>query len=298
MRAIQFASYGGPEVLSLVSDAAEPMAGPGQVRIRVLATGVNPFDTKLRSGMIGQALTGPVIPGLEASGVIDQIGEGVVGVAPDEAVFGLGSATYAEFAVLHAWAAKPPGLSFAEAAGLAVAGETGQRVLSLLALEPGQVVVVHGAAGGVGQSVVQLAREAGLLVIGTASVANHELLRDLGAMPVTYGDGLTARVAELAPDGVDGVIDTAGSQLADLLAIAGSPDKVVTIANFGAKEAGVRFTGGGGDAMAALARVAELAGSGRYRVRLAQAFDLTEAALAQELSASRKVAGKLVLTLS
>jgi len=299
MRAIQFTQYGGPEVLTLVADAPEPAAGPGEVRIRVHATTVNPFDYKVRSGKMaaGKELTGAVIPGLEASGLVDQVGEGVTGVSVGDAVFGLGSATYADYAVLRAWAPKPERLSFAEAASVAVGGETALRVLGLLALEPGQVLLVHGAAGGVGQAIVALGVAAGLRVIGTASEANHDLLVELGAEPVVYGDGLVRQVDELTHD-VAGIVDAAGTQLAELLAIAGSPDRIVTIANYAAREAGVRFSGGGGDAKGALARVSALAEEGKIAVRVAQAFDLTEAADAHRLSESRRASGKIVLTVT
>lgn len=299
MRAIQFDSYGPPDVLH-VAEVPEPTAGPGQVRIRVHAAGVNPFDYKLRSGMMarGAALETATIPGLEAAGVVDQVGEGVTGVKLGDAVFGLGAATYAEFAVLRAWALKPAEISFEQAAALAVAGETATRMLAALGLETGRTVLVHGAAGGVGQAAVQLALEAGLSVIGTASETNHAWLRQLGAEPVTYGDGLPGRVAALAPKGVDGVLDTAGSQLDDLLAVVASPDQVVTIANYTAAERGVRFTGGGGDASATLARIAELAASGRFAVRVARTYDLGQAPAAHELSESRRSGGKIVLSVS
>jgi NADPH:quinone reductase-like Zn-dependent oxidoreductase len=260
---------------------------------------VNPFDYKVRSGMMaaGKELTGPVILGLEASGLVDQVGEGVTGVSVGDAVFGLGSATYADYAILRAWAPKPEGVSFAEAASLAVGGETALRVLGLLALEPGQVLLVHGAAGGVGQAIVALGVAAGLRVIGTASEANHDLLRGLGAEPVTYGEGLVLRVTHLTHH-VEGIVDAGGTQMAELLAIAGNPDHIVTIANYAARDAGVRFSGGGGDAKGALARVTELAEEGKIAVRVAQAFDLTEAADAHRLSETRRASGKIVLTVT
>ena len=170
-------------------------------------------------------------------------------------------------------------------------------MLGLLALQPGQVLLVHGAAGGVGQAIVSLGVTAGLRVIGTASEPNHELLRDLGAEPVTYGDGLVSRVDHLSDD-VAGIIDAAGTQLPELLAIAGTPDHIVTIANYAARDAGVRFSGGGSDAASALARVARLAADGQFHVRIAQAFDLTEASAAHELSESRRANGKIILTVN
>ena len=299
MRAIRYSEYGGPDVLTLVRDAPEPTAGPGEVRVRVHATAVNPFDTKQRSGMMaaGKKLNAATIPGLEASGVVDQVGEGVGDTSVGDAVFGLGSATYAEYAVLRVWAPKPERTSFAEAAALAVGGETALRVLGLLALEQGQVLLVHGATGGVGQAIVSLGIAAGLRVIGTASEANHDLLRALGAEPVAYGDGLVPGVARLGHE-VDGIVDAAGTQMTELLAIAGSPDRIVTIANYAARDAGVRFSGGGGDAQGALDRVAALAAEGKFAVHVAQTFDLTEAAAAHRLSESRRATGKIVLTLT
>lgn len=297
MQAVVFEEYGGPEVLHL-SEVDAPQAGPGRVRIRVMAATVNPFDYKQRSGSMarGAALDAPIVPGLDASGVVDQLGEGVSGVAVGDEVFGIGNAAYAEHAVLRAWAPKPAGLGWGEAAGLGVAGETSIRGLSALGLQPGQTLLVHGAAGGVGQVAVQVAVADGLRVIGTASEPNHDLLRSLGAEPTTYGDGLVERVAALAPDGVDGVFDTAGSQTDDLIAIAGDPARVVTIAAYGAAEKGARFSGGGGDASAALARIGELAASGELTVRVAGSYPLAEAAAAHAFSESRKADGKLVLT--
>lgn len=296
MRAIQYSSYGGPEVLH-VADVPEPQAGAGQVRIRVRAAGVNPFDYKRRSGMMagGAPLAAPVVPGIEAAGVVDQLGTGVTGVELGDAVFGPASGGSAEYAVLRAWAAKPASLGFEEAAGLPVAVGTATRVLGELGLRPGETLVVHGAAGGVGQAAVQLAREAGLRVIGTASVRNHDLLRDLGAEPVGYGDGLADRVAVLAPGGVAGVFDAAGSQLDDLITIAGDPSRVVTIANYSAAERGIRLSQGGGDDAAALAAVVKLIANGRFTVRVAATFPLAEAAAAHVLSESRRADGKIVL---
>ncbi len=297
MQAVQFENYGGPEVLHL-AQVDEPQVRPGRVRIRVMATTVNPFDYKQRSGMMarGTAPEAPIVPGLDAAGVVDQVGEGVTGVTIGDAVFGLGNATYAEYAELRAWAPKPAGLGWGEAAGLGVAGETSIRALGALGLRPGQTLLVHGAAGGVGQLAVQVAVADGLRVIGTASEPNHDLLRSLGAEPTTYGDSLVERVAALAPDGVDGVFDTAGSQTDDLIAIAGDPARVVTIAAYGAAEKGARFTGGGGDASAALARVGELAEAGAVRVTVARTYTLAEAGAAHAFSESRKADGKLVLT--
>lgn len=296
MQAVVFDEYGPPEVLH-VAEVPEPHAGPGQVRVRVQAAGVNVYDTKVRRGLMakGRPLSAPGRTGLEAAGVVDEVGEGVAGVAAGDAVFGftVGGAA-AEYAVLDVWAPQPRTLSAAQAAGLPVAAEVSIRVLRELGVGPGQTLLVHGGAGGVGQTAIQIARHLGARVIATASERNHELLDLLGATPTTYGDGLTDRVRELAPAGVDAVFDAAGTQLDDLLAIAGGPRRIVTIANFDAGSRGVRVSTGP-RAAGALAEAALLAERGALSVRVVRTFGLTEAAGAHALSESRSAAGKIVL---
>jgi len=201
MRAVMFSEYGGPEVLH-VADVDAPRPGPGQVRVAVRAAGVNPIDWKARSGVIRDVmpLQLPVVDGREAAGVVDAVGTGVNGVAPGDEVFGfaVGGAA-AEEALLDDFARKPAGLSWEEAAALPVAVETSLRVFGILGgVGEGQTLVVNGAAGGVGVAAVQIARARGARVIGTASEANHEFLRSLGAEPTTYGDGMVQRIRALA----------------------------------------------------------------------------------------------------
>jgi len=297
MRAVQYSGYGGPEVLHL-AEVAEPVAGPGQVRVRVQAAGVNFFDCKVRSGRLaaGRLLARPAIPGLEAAGIVDQVGPGVSGTAPGDAVFGLVSGgAAADLAVLTAWAPQPAGtFSPAQSGGLAVVAETAVRALDLLRVGPGDRLLVHGAGGGVGQAAVQLARARGAEVVATASPANHPLLARYGALPTSYGDGMPDRVRELV-GGPTLVLDTAGTQLDDLIALAPWPEAVVTIANFSAGERGVRVTSGGGDAAAALARVAALAQDGRFALQIAAELGFEDAAEAHRLVESRRVGGKVVL---
>jgi len=213
MKAVTFAEYGGPDVLR-VADVEEPHPGPGQVRVAVRASSVNPIDWKARSGMLRDvmAVSFPVIDGREAAGVVDEVGTDVSGVAVGDEVFGFavgGSA--AEHAVLDDFARKPPGLSWEAAAALPVAVETSVRVFTVLGgVGEGQTLVVNGAAGGVGVAAVQLARARGARVIGTAGEANHDFLRSLGAEPTTYCDGMVDRIRALAPEGVDLAVDTAG----------------------------------------------------------------------------------------
>ena len=298
MRAVQFWEYGGPEVLR-VAEADEPHAGPGQIRIAVRAASVNAIDWKKRSGMLAEVMPVdlPHIPGYDAAGVVDEVGDGVDGVAVGDEVFGFtvgGQGACAEFALLDRWAAKPAELSFEEAAGYPVAVETAARVLDLLG--DGETVVVNGAAGGVGTAAVQLARERGLRVIGTASEGNHEYLRSLGAEPTTYGEGLTERVRELG--GADLAFDAVGfGALPALIEITGGPSNVVTIADYTAEQYGVRVSGGGDGLRAdyALADAAALAVAGRFSLPVTQTFPFADAAEAHRVSEAGHVRGKLVL---
>jgi NADPH:quinone reductase-like Zn-dependent oxidoreductase len=300
MKAVRFSEYGGPDVLH-VDEVDEPHAGPGQVRVAVRGAGVNPIDWKIRSGAMAEMMPVelPRIPGSDVSGVVDEVADGVTDAAPGDEVFGsaVGGGT-AEYAVLDHYARKPPGMSFAEAAGLPVAVETAVRALDLLGLEDGQTIVINGAAGGVGTAAVQFARARGARVIGTASEANHDFLRSLGAEPTTYGDGLPGRVAELAGGEVDLALDLAGhGALPALIEITGSPDKVVTIADFTAPEHGVRVTTGGeGRAWGALAQAAELYERGAFSLPVAETFAFSQAAEAHRRSEDGHVRGKLVLT--
>lgn len=242
MKAIQFSEYGGPEVLQLV-DVEEPHAGPGQVRIAVRAAGVNGIDWKLRSGEMREIMpvSLPSGTGIDAAGIVDEVGEGVQQVAPGIAVFGSGSATLAEYAVLTDWAPLPDGLSFEEAAGYGVPVETAIRILNQVGIQAGQTLLVSGASGGVGSAVVQIARRRQITVIGTASEANQEHLTALGALATTYGPELEHRVRAAAPNGVDAALDIAGSGvIPELIAIVGDPTKVLSIADFSAPGLGAR----------------------------------------------------------
>ncbi len=299
MKAVQFSEYGDPDVLE-VADVDEPHAGEGQIRVAVRAAGVNPIDWKIRSGAMREVMTLelPKIPGSDVAGVVDEVGDGATGVAVGDEVFGsaVGGAT-AQYAVMDHWAAKPGSLSWAEAAGLPMAVETSVRTLDLLGLESGQTLLVNGAAGGVGAAAVQIARARGARVIGTASEGNHEFLRSLGVEPTTYGEGLVERVREIAPDGVDRALDTAGrGALPDLVEITGRPDHVITIADFSAAEHGVPITTGSeGRSWQALDEAARLHESGDLTLPVEQSFSLEEAPEAHRISEEGHVRGKLVI---
>ena len=236
MKAVRFSQFGGPEVLEIV-ELPDPHPGPGQVRIAVRAAGVNPSDWKKRQGLMDGEL--PQTLGHEAAGVVDELGEGVTDVAVGDRVFGFSAegAAQAELAVLSYYAPIPPSLDFAGAAALPAAIETATRALDQLGVRSGSTLLINGASGSVGSAAVQLAVARGARVIGTASPANHDYLRSLGAEPVAYGAGLAGRVRVLAPDGVDEALDVAGSGvLPELIELAGGPEHVVTIADFGARE--------------------------------------------------------------
>jgi NADPH:quinone reductase-like Zn-dependent oxidoreductase len=298
VKAVVFDRYGGPEVLH-VGEVDEPHAGPGQIRIAVRAASVNPIDWKLRSGALAEMMPVelPKVIGNDASGVVDEVGEGVVGVSEGDDVFGFGVGfAAAEYVLLDDHAVKPAGLSFEEAAGYPVAAETAVRALEALGLLPGQTVLINGAAGGVGTAAVQIARARGARVIGTAGEANHDYLRGLGVEPTTYGEGLVERVRELG--GADLAFDTAGrGAIPDLVEITGGPDTVITIADYAAPRYGVRVTGASdGRSVHALAEAARLFEEGRFSLPVARVFPFAEAAEAHRLSEAGHVRGKLILT--
>ncbi len=296
MKAVRFSRFGGPEVLEIV-DLPDPHPGPGQVRIAVRAAGVNPSDWKKREGLMAGEL--PQTMGHEAAGVVDELGKGVADVAVGDRVFGFSAeAAQAELAVLSYYAPIPPSLDFPGAAALPAAVETATRTLDQLGVASGSTLLINGASGSVGSAAVQLAVARGAHVIGTASPPTHDYLRSLGAEPVAYGEGLAERVRALAPAGVDVALDVAGSGvLPELIELAGSPERVVTIADFtGAREHGVRFSSGdAGRAVHALAEIGDLVESGRFSLPVAQTFPLTEIAAAHHVSQNGHVRGKLVL---
>ncbi|MFC9594323.1 NADP-dependent oxidoreductase [Streptomyces sp. NPDC056944] len=306
MEAIVYEEFGGPEVLRHESGVEKPEPGPGEVRVKVAAVGVNPVDWKRRYGWVEEfyPTTFPAVPGLEFAGTVDALGEGVTDLAVGDEVLGwTKTGAYAEYAIAGTVAPKPAGLSWEAAAALPVAGETAQRVLDLLRVREGETLFLHGAAGVVGSVAVQLAVAAGTTVIGSASESNHAYLRELGAIPVAYGDGLADRVRAAAPEGVDAVFDAAGHGVLPVaVELLGGGDavkeRIVTIAATDAAEHGIVFSGVTGEPDAVrrgLTAQARQAAEGVLTVRLAETLPLKEAARAQESSESGHVRGKIVL---
>src|SRR5215218_8584730 len=263
------------------------------------AASVNPIDWKTIGGALagGKPMEGTGYLGYDAAGVVDEVGEGVTGVSVGDEVFGRGRNTQAEYAVLDAWAAKVPSVDWAVAAAAGVAGETSERGLRLLHVKAGDTLFVDGGAGGVGAVAVQMVLARGAKVVASAGEANHDYLRELGASPVGYGEGVAERVRAAAGGPVDAVFDVAGkTPVEELISLVPEPSQVVTIANYTAGQAGARVTGGGADSqpMQALALVAELLEHNQLVIKV-QTFPFDRAAEAYRISQGGHVRGKLVL---
>ena len=220
MRAVGLITHGGPEVLQIV-DVPEVHAGSGQVRLRVHAAAVNPTDTMARNGARAEqqkADPPPYIPGMDAAGIVDEVGDGVTtGVKVGDMVMAMVCPTashgaYREQIVLdqRAVVPAPAGTTHVQACSLPMNGLTARQSLDLLNLSPGQVLAVTGAAGAYGGYVIQLAKSEGLTVIADASDADRELVSSLGAdIIVARGNDVATRFREHYPDGVDGLADGA-----------------------------------------------------------------------------------------
>ncbi len=305
-RAVRLEAFGGPEVLH-VHEVPAPHAGSGQIRVRVTAAGLNPMDWIITADADTAARFGLSLPagfGTDYAGVIDQVGDGVRGFAPGDRVFGGAlSRAVADFVVIdvdggtaaNEACRTPDGVDDRTAATLAIAGRTASAALAVVHPGPDDTVLIGAAAGGVGVFAVQLARIAGARVIGTGSAASSDFLRDLGAEPVAYGDGLADRVRALAPDGVTAAIDLYGTETVHAARELGVPDdRICTIA---AQVDGVSAGNGADAAPGALAEVARLVALGRLRVPIAANFPVEQIRRAAELQAGRHVHGKVVIDL-
>ena len=280
----------------------------GEVTIEVRAAGMNPADTKHVAR--GDAADFPQAIGYEVAGVVSAvgpdtgIGSGPVAVGDEVLAFRIkgGWATEVTVAAPDVFS-KPASLSFGEAANLLLAGCTASEMLHVTGVGEGDTILVHGASGAVGVSVLQQASLLGARVIGTASEASFDVVTRYGGLPVTYGDGLEQRVREAAPDGVVAALDCVGTDEAvDVsLALVADRDRIVTIAAHARAKADA-FTAIGG-AMptsqayrdSVRAGLVRLAGEGRLVVPVARTFPLAEALEAAELLMSQHPGGKLVL---
>jgi NADPH:quinone reductase-like Zn-dependent oxidoreductase len=297
MWAAGFTEHGGPEVLRLI-ELATPRAGAGQVRVRVRAAGVQPYDCAVRAGWTppGVGPERPLVPGNEFAGVVDEVGAGVTDVAVGAEVLGFGQlGAYAEHVVVPAdqVTAKPAGMPWEVAGGFSAAAQTAHIALGEIRPAPGETVLVHGAAGAVGGVAVQLAIAAGATVVGTARPGNHAYLRELGAVPVAYGDGLAGRLKEAAPHGVDAVLDGAGGAALDLsLDLVADRRRVLTLVDHGrADELGISVT----PYARSRERLAALAGRADLRFLVRRTYPLARAADAHREVETGHGRGKVVL---
>jgi len=302
MKAVVYRRYGGPEVLEY-ADVPDPKLSQNSVLVRVRAAALNPADHMLQAGL-GESHTDawfPVIPGWDVAGVVEQVGAGVSEFAPGDEVIGyirqqiLHHGAYAELvsAPVETLARKPRTASWLEAAGLPLAGLTAYRaIVQTLKVEPGETVLIHGAAGGVGAVAAQLALARHARVIGAASARHHEFLRAIGVLPVAQGDGIVGRVRALALDGVDVVLDCVGKGVLHATAEMGSSRmRACSIADGGP---GITTVFARLDS-AILTRLVEMVDAGGLRVPIAAIYPLAQAAAAQTALKQSHPPGKIVL---
>ncbi|HEX3841551.1 MAG TPA: NADP-dependent oxidoreductase [Acidimicrobiales bacterium] len=310
--AVVATEFGGPEVLAVIETPIGP-PGPGEVRLEVRAAGTNPVDYKMYSGAFGRDPAQlPMRLGREAAGVIAAVGEGAEGPAGtlrvgDEVIAYPIDGAYAASVVVPASSVvpKPSSLSFEPASGLMLTGSTAVHALTVVSVGTGDTVVIHGGSGGVGLMAVQLAVAAGARVIATAGESGHAYLRQLGAEPVVYGDGLLERIRVFAPEGVDAAVDTVGTDEAidTSVALVADRGRIVTMAGFQRGfELGLKVIGGapGADrgteirAAARLQLVREV-GAGKLRVLVAATYPFAEASAAHRALATGHTHGKIIL---
>jgi NADPH:quinone reductase-like Zn-dependent oxidoreductase len=208
--------------------------------------------------------------------------------------------SFAEYALADAWnlVRKPDEIAWEVAGSLAGAGGTAYAVLKELGVKAGETLLIHAAAGGVGSFAVQLAVAQKVTVIGTASERNHDYLRSIGAIPVTYGDGLLARVRTVAPQGVDAVLDASGrGEIPVSLELTGTPDRVLTLVAFDAADTGIKVhvDGGGKYLGETLREIVGLIERGALTVSISRTFPLAEIAAAFKQSSEGHVTGKIVV---
>ncbi|MET9076928.1 NADP-dependent oxidoreductase [Streptomyces sp. NPDC004232] len=306
MHAIVQSAFGGPEELTYTeTDVPEP--GPGEVLLRVAGAGVNPGDAVLRAGRVPELVTLPWTPGNDVAGVVEQVGEGVTRFAPGDKVYGMLSVTrrgaYAEFTAVpaDALALAPKNLGLVHAGAVPLVAFTAWQALAVLArVQPGDRVLIHAAAGGVGHVAVQLAKELGAYVIGTARAARHDLLRELGAdelIDYTTTDFRTA----VAP--VDAVLDLVGGSYGPRSLDVLRPDGLLIGASIDpgtderqAATRGLRYAWVASEPSGEfLDRITERIEAGRLQVTVQQTYPLAEASEAHRTIEAKRTMGKIVL---
>lgn len=308
---IRYGEHGGPEVLTLV-EGPVPEAPADAVVVEVRAAGVNPVDSKIRSGQRGtRDFSTPQGLGSDAAGVVIAVGDAVDGVkVGDEVVVRGAPAAYASHLVAtpDQLTPKPAALGFEQAAALGIPAGTAYQVLRSLGLRNGETLLLHAGSGAVGQAAIQFAREWGANVVATASSANHARLRELGAVPVAYGPGLLHRLRAVSPNGYDVALDAAGTDEAidASLELVADRDRIATIVRMkDAAGLGIRTWSSAIPSTMTpetlqlraegVAEAARLAAEGRYDIEIAARYPLAEASDAQRQSETGHVRGKIVL---
>ncbi len=306
MRAALLTEYGTPDVVH-TGEVDDPIVGPDSVLIEVAAASVNPVDWKIVAGYLQGAIPHhlPMVPGWDVAGTVLAVGPAVREVSVGDRVAAydredhVQHGTFAErtAAPVRTVARVPDGVDLVQAAAVPLAGLTAEQLLDATGAREGDTVLVHSATGGVGSFATQLALQRGARVIGTASEPNHDVLRGWGAQPVTYGEGLVDGVRELAPDGVDVVIDLVGG---DALAatpklLAGGGRVASVIDPAAVAEVGGAYVFVRPDANM-LGRLLTLVADGSLAVDVAETFPLDRAGEALARSAEGHVRGKVVVT--
>ncbi len=303
MRAVRFDHYGDPDVLE-VRDVEDPQPGPGQVRVRVKAAGINPGEASIREGRLHAIYpaTFPSGEGSDLAGVIDALGDDVDGWSVGEEVLGWTDerASHAQLVLVPVehLVRKPAGVLWEVAGALFVAGATAYAAVRAVALQPGDTVAVSGAAGGVGSLAVQLARRAHATVIGIAGEHNFDWLREHGVTPLAYGDGLEERLREACEGKLDAFVDTFGGGYVELAVQLGvAPARIDTIIDrdaaqrFGAKTDG----SAAGASAGVLAELVQLVADGELVVPIARTYPLEQVRDAYRELERRHTRGKIVL---
>ncbi|MET0475785.1 MAG: NADP-dependent oxidoreductase [Mycobacterium sp.] len=245
VKAFGYSSNGGPDVQEFL-DLEKPTPMPGELLVEVRTAGVNPVDWKIRAGIMGLASESdlPAVLGSEVSGVVRGVGKDVEGFAENDEVFGSvapGSGGYTEYTLVTANAAahKPPQVSFNDAATLPVAAATAYDGVTQLDLKQGQTLLINGVGGGVGVAAAQIARDLGINVIGTASEDKRTLVETLGATLIASGDGVSDRIKQILPDGVDAIFDLAGGDaLRDVAELLSDRTKLISAGDPSVEELG------------------------------------------------------------